>query len=214
MNRSNTGRDNGCRRRGGQHRKHRQPAACPGGTRGFASRHTSRPMPPSPSLDHAVRGHRSHIRGGHRQVSRGGTARQGAPLCRGAGVNLALNAGWSWLFFRCHKLGRVRGGRSGADGQQRRLGASDRAGRSEGRPRAFRVPVVVRLRHRAGHRIWRLNRGKRRCSRVVVVSPRPAVARSSGPCRAAADGQRGPRLLRPRSAPGGVVGPAPPAIFG
>ena len=68
------------------------------------------------------------------------------------GVNLVLNAGWSWLFFRLNKLGPSVDRRCRAGRQQRRPGATDRAGQPGRGTGAQRVPGLVHLRGGDVHR--------------------------------------------------------------
>ena len=77
------------------------------------------------------------------------------------GVNLALNAGWSWLFFRYHKLGAsVLGAAaltaSSADLARRTAQADPRAGVAQSLYPLWGAFATVLSAH-----IWRLNRGMR-----------------------------------------------------
>jgi benzodiazapine receptor len=77
------------------------------------------------------------------------------------GVNLALNAGWSWLFFRYHKLGAsVLGAAaltaSSADLARRTAQADRRAGVAQSLYPLWGAFATV-----LSADIWRLNRGKR-----------------------------------------------------
>jgi benzodiazapine receptor len=77
------------------------------------------------------------------------------------GVNLALNAGWSWLFFRYHKLGAsVLGAAaltaSSADLARRTVQADPRAGAAQSLYPLWGAFATV-----LSADIWRLNRGMR-----------------------------------------------------
>jgi TspO/MBR family len=63
------------------------------------------------------------------------------------GVNLILNAGWSWLF-QVPQTRRIHGRCGGAGGQQRGPGPADSPGRSARRSRAAAVSALVCLCHR------------------------------------------------------------------
>ena len=67
------------------------------------------------------------------------------------GVNLVLNAGWSWLFFGYHKLGASALGAAVLTASSADLARRAGASRSAGRTGPVGVPVVVRLRDRPGH---------------------------------------------------------------
>jgi translocator protein len=74
------------------------------------------------------------------------------------GVNLAINAGWSWLFFRYHKLGAAAVGAavlaaSGADLTRRAAMAAPRAGLA-----LSPYPVWSAFATLMSGHIWRLNR--------------------------------------------------------
>jgi translocator protein len=77
------------------------------------------------------------------------------------GVNLALNAGWSWLFFRYHKLGASVLGAgvlaaSSADLARRTARADPRAGAAQSL-----YPLWCAFATFLSAHIWRLNRGLR-----------------------------------------------------
>ncbi len=74
------------------------------------------------------------------------------------GVNLALNAGWSWLFFRCHKLGASAVGAavltaSSADLARRAAQADPRAGVA-----LSAYPLWCTFATYLATGVWRLNR--------------------------------------------------------
>ena len=77
------------------------------------------------------------------------------------GVNLALNAGWTWLFFRFHKLGASAVGAavltaSSADLARRTAQADPKAGLAQSLYPLWGAFATVLSAH-----IWRLNRGIR-----------------------------------------------------
>ncbi|BBZ38342.1 tryptophan-rich sensory protein [Mycobacterium conspicuum] len=77
------------------------------------------------------------------------------------GVNLGLNAGWSWLFFRYHKLGASALGAavltaSSADLARRTARADPRAGAAQSLYPLWGAFATFLSAH-----IWRLNRGMR-----------------------------------------------------
>ena len=93
--------------RGRRRRKHRQrQAAHPAGTRGCASRPTSHPASSFPVVwTTSTPTSRPLPRWPSTGFTRPDSDDEARRYVGALGVNLVLNAGWSWLFFRYHKLG-------------------------------------------------------------------------------------------------------------
>jgi translocator protein len=92
------------------------------------------------------------------QLRAAGRHREARNYAVALGVNLAINAGWSWLFFRYHKLGAAAVGAaalavSGADLTRRAAVADPRAGLTLSPYPLWCAFATVM----SGH-IWRLNR--------------------------------------------------------
>ena len=159
MNRSTLAGDHAGRRRGGRHRQHRQPRAVPRLVRALRK---PRYQPPSAAfpvvwttlygdiaVTSAVAIDRFRATGRHDKARRYIVA---------LSVNLLLNAGWSWLFFRYHKLGASALGAaaltaSSADLARRAAQADPRAGAALSPYPLWCAFATVLSTH-----IWRLNR--------------------------------------------------------